>query len=117
MRASKVLRGHLQAQGRHRLSRVLQRDAGLEPRDDLRVVPGEVPAHPRRERRGHPLAELVATGRVRHIGLSEAGAATIRRAHVVHPVTALQTEYSLWTRGLEAELLPLLRQLGSDSLR
>src|SRR5437870_595978 len=58
------------------------------------------------------LAELVAAGKVRHIGLSEAGAATIRRAHVVHPVTALQTEYSLWTRGPEAELLPLLRELG-----
>src|SRR5437660_5371373 len=58
------------------------------------------------------LAELVAAGKVRHIGLSEAGAATIRRAHVVHPVSALQTEYSLWTRGPEAELLPLLRELG-----
>ena len=51
-------------------------------------------------------------GKVRHIGLSEADAATIRRAHAVHPVTALQTEYSLWTRDPEAELLPLLRKLG-----
>jgi aryl-alcohol dehydrogenase-like predicted oxidoreductase len=58
------------------------------------------------------LAELVAEGKVRHIGLSEAGPETIRRAHAVHPVTALQTEYSLWTRDPEAELLPLLRELG-----
>jgi aryl-alcohol dehydrogenase-like predicted oxidoreductase len=58
------------------------------------------------------LAELVAQGKVRHIGLSEAGPDTIRRAHATHPVTALQTEYSLWTRDPEAELLPLLRQLG-----
>ena len=47
-----------------------------------------------------------------HIGLSEAGPDTIRRAHAVHPITALQTEYSLWTRDPEAELLPLLRELG-----
>src|SRR5438094_6667576 len=59
------------------------------------------------------LAELVAEGKVRHIGLSEAGPATIRRAHAVHPVAALQTEYSLWTRDPETELLPLLRELGS----
>jgi aryl-alcohol dehydrogenase-like predicted oxidoreductase len=58
------------------------------------------------------LAELVAEGKVRHIGLSEAGAETIRRAHAVHPVAALQTEYSLWTRDVEPELLPLLRALG-----
>jgi len=58
------------------------------------------------------LAELVAEGKVRYIGLSEAGPSTIRRAHVVHPVTALQTEYSLWTRDPETELLPLLRELG-----
>ncbi|MFI1355381.1 aldo/keto reductase [Streptomyces sp. NPDC020898] len=58
------------------------------------------------------LAELVAEGKVRHIGLSEAGPATIRRAHAVHPVAALQTEYSLWTRDVEAEILPLLRELG-----
>jgi aryl-alcohol dehydrogenase-like predicted oxidoreductase len=57
------------------------------------------------------LAKLVAEGKVRHIGLSEAGPATIRRAHAAHPVTALQTEYSLWTRDPEAELLPLLREL------
>ena len=58
------------------------------------------------------LATLVAEGKVRYIGLSEAGAETIRRAHAVHPVAALQTEYSLWTRDPEAELLPLLRELG-----
>jgi aryl-alcohol dehydrogenase-like predicted oxidoreductase len=58
------------------------------------------------------LADLVAEGKVRHIGLSEAGPETIRRAHAVHPITALQTEYSLWTRDPEAELLPLLRELG-----
>ena len=58
------------------------------------------------------LARLVAEGKVRHIGLSEAAPATIRRAHAVHPLAALQTEYSLWARDPEAELLPLLRKLG-----
>ncbi len=58
------------------------------------------------------LAELVAEGKIRHIGLSEASPATIRRAHAVHPVAALQTEYSLWSRDPEAELLPALRELG-----
>lgn len=58
------------------------------------------------------LAELVAEGKVRHIGLSEASPSTIRRAHAVHPVAALQTEYSLWERHPEDELLPLLRELG-----
>jgi aryl-alcohol dehydrogenase-like predicted oxidoreductase len=58
------------------------------------------------------LAELVTEGKVLHIGLSEAGAETIRRAHAVHPIAALQTEYSLWTRDPEAELLPLFRELG-----
>jgi aryl-alcohol dehydrogenase-like predicted oxidoreductase len=58
------------------------------------------------------LAELVAQGKIGHIGLSEAGVATIRRAHAVHPVTALQSEYSLWTRDPEPEILPLLRELG-----
>ena len=57
------------------------------------------------------LATLVAEGKVRYIGLSEAGADTIRRAHAVHPIAALQTEYSLWTRDPEA-VLPLLRTLG-----
>lgn len=57
-------------------------------------------------------AELVAEGKIRGYGLSEASAATIRRAHAVHPVTALQTEYSLWTREVEAEILPTVRELG-----
>ncbi len=58
------------------------------------------------------MAELVAAGKVRHLGLSEASAATVRRAHAVHPVTALQTEYSLWTRDVETQTLPVLRELG-----
>jgi aryl-alcohol dehydrogenase-like predicted oxidoreductase len=58
------------------------------------------------------MAELVAAGKVRHLGLSEAGADTIRRAHAVHPITALQSEYSLFTRDLEDEILPVLRELG-----
>lgn len=58
------------------------------------------------------LAKLVAEGKIRHIGLSEAGPATIRRAHAIHPITALQTEYSLWSRDPETQLLPLLRELG-----
>jgi aryl-alcohol dehydrogenase-like predicted oxidoreductase len=57
------------------------------------------------------LAELVAEGKVRHIGLSEAWVKTIRRAHAVHPITALQSEYSLFTRDQEGEVLPLLREL------
>jgi aryl-alcohol dehydrogenase-like predicted oxidoreductase len=58
------------------------------------------------------LSELIAEGKVRYIGLSEAAPETIRRAHAVHPITALQTEYSLWTRDPEAEILPLVRELG-----
>jgi aryl-alcohol dehydrogenase-like predicted oxidoreductase len=58
------------------------------------------------------LAELITEGKIRHIGLSEAGAATIRRAHGVHPITAVQSEYSLWTRDLERAVLPVLRELG-----
>jgi aryl-alcohol dehydrogenase-like predicted oxidoreductase len=58
------------------------------------------------------LSELVREGKVRAIGLSEAAPETIRRAHAVHPLAALQTEYSLWTRDAEAEILPLVRQLG-----
>jgi aryl-alcohol dehydrogenase-like predicted oxidoreductase len=58
------------------------------------------------------LSEFVSAGKIRHIGLSEASPATIRRAHAVHPITALQTEYSLWTRDPEAEILPLVRELG-----
>ncbi|MBB4930590.1 aryl-alcohol dehydrogenase-like predicted oxidoreductase [Lipingzhangella halophila] len=58
------------------------------------------------------LSDLVSEGKIGHIGLSEAGVDTIRRAHAVHPVTALQSEYSLWTRDQEPEVLPLLRELG-----
>ncbi len=58
------------------------------------------------------LAELVAAGKIRHVGLSEASPRTIARAHAVHPIAALQTEYSLWTRDPEEEILPLLRRLG-----
>ena len=58
------------------------------------------------------MAELVRAGKVRHLGLSEAAPATIRRAQAVHPIAALQTEYSLWTRDVEAEILPLCQQLG-----
>jgi aryl-alcohol dehydrogenase-like predicted oxidoreductase len=56
--------------------------------------------------------ELIAEGKVRHFGLSEAGVQTIRRAHAVQPVTALQSEYSLWYRGPEAEIIPALEELG-----
>ena len=58
------------------------------------------------------MAELVAEGKIRHIGLSEAWVANIRRANAVHPITALQSEYSLWTRDPEQEVLPVLRELG-----
>jgi len=58
------------------------------------------------------MAALVAEGKVRFLGLSEAGEQTIRRAHAVHPITALQSEYSLWERNLEPRIIPLLRELG-----
>jgi len=58
------------------------------------------------------MKELVEAGKVRHLGLSEAGPETIRRAHAVHPITALQTEYSLWSRDPEDEILPTVRELG-----
>jgi aryl-alcohol dehydrogenase-like predicted oxidoreductase len=58
------------------------------------------------------MAELVREGTVRWLGLSEAGEATIRRAHAVHPISALQSEYSLWERNLEPRIIPLLRELG-----
>ena len=58
------------------------------------------------------MAELVRAGKVRFLGLSEAGEGTIRRAHAVHPIAALQSEYSLWERNLEARILPALRELG-----
>jgi aryl-alcohol dehydrogenase-like predicted oxidoreductase len=58
------------------------------------------------------MAELVDAGKIRFVGLSEASAATIRRAHDVHPISVLQSEYSLWTRGIEDEVLPTIRELG-----
>ena len=58
------------------------------------------------------VGELVRAGKVGYFGLSEAGAKTIRRAHAAFPVTALQSEYSLWERNLEPEIIPLLRELG-----
>ena len=58
------------------------------------------------------IAEMIEAGYVRHLGLSEVGADTIRRAHAVHPVSALQIEYSLMSRGVEAEILPVIRELG-----
>ncbi len=58
------------------------------------------------------MAELVEEGKVRHLGLSEASAATIRRANAVHPITAVQSEYSLWTRDLEQDVIPVLSELG-----
>jgi aryl-alcohol dehydrogenase-like predicted oxidoreductase len=58
------------------------------------------------------MADLVSAGKVRYVGLSEASAQTVRRAHAVHPITALQTEYSLWSRDVEDEILPTVRELG-----
>jgi aryl-alcohol dehydrogenase-like predicted oxidoreductase len=58
------------------------------------------------------MAELVKAGKIKYLGLSEASPATIRRAHKVHPITALQTEYSLWERHVENEILPTVRELG-----
>ena len=58
------------------------------------------------------MADMVREGKVRYLGLSEAGVANIRRAHAVHPISALQSEYSLWERNLEADVLPVLRELG-----
>jgi aryl-alcohol dehydrogenase-like predicted oxidoreductase len=82
-------------------------------RPDRPVLPApRRPEHPESRTTVSALAELVAEGKVLHIGLSEAGPETIRRAHAVHPVAARQTEYSLGTREPEAELLPLLRELG-----
>jgi len=58
------------------------------------------------------MADLVKAGKIKYIGLSEASPATIRRAHKIHPITALQTEYSLWERHIEKEILPTVRELG-----
>src|SRR4051812_34835160 len=58
------------------------------------------------------MAELVTAGKVKHLGLSEAGPDTIRRAHAVHPISALQSEYSLWSRDIEDGVVPTIRELG-----
>src|SRR6202044_3081116 len=58
------------------------------------------------------MSRLVEQGKVRYLGMSEAGASTIRRAHAVYPITALQNEYSLWTRDVEGEILSVCRELG-----
>ncbi|MEU0877622.1 aldo/keto reductase [Lentzea sp. NPDC005914] len=78
---------------------------------DLYYLHRRNPAVPIEDTMG-ALAELVAAGKIRHIGLSEVNADTLRRAHAVHPVAALQSEYSLWERSLEAKILPAARELG-----
>jgi aryl-alcohol dehydrogenase-like predicted oxidoreductase len=78
---------------------------------DLYYQHREDPSTPIEETVG-AMAELVGQGKVRHLGLSEASAETIRRAHAVHPITAVQSEYSLWTRDVEQEVLPTLQELG-----
>ncbi|HEX6677976.1 MAG TPA: aldo/keto reductase [Actinomycetes bacterium] len=78
---------------------------------DLYVMARRDPAVPVEETVG-AMAELVAAGKVRHLGLSEVGAQTLRQACAVHPIVALQSEYALWTRGIEAEILPAARELG-----
>ena len=62
--------------------------------------------------RCHRPSEVLRQGKVRHLGICKAGAATIRRAHATHPLSAVQIEYSLWTREVEAEILPLCEELG-----
>ncbi|MFD5830131.1 aldo/keto reductase [Lentzea sp. NPDC060358] len=74
----------------------------------LHRVPADTPI----EETVGAMAELVAEGKVRHLGLSEAGAETLRRAHAVHPITALQSEWSLWSRDIETEIVPTARELG-----
>ncbi|ANZ37796.1 aldo/keto reductase [Lentzea guizhouensis] len=74
----------------------------------LHRVPADTPI----EETVGAMAELVTEGKVRHLGLSEAGAETLRRAHAVHPITALQSEWSLWSRDIEAEIVPTARELG-----
>jgi aryl-alcohol dehydrogenase-like predicted oxidoreductase len=78
---------------------------------DLYIMARRDPAIPVEETVG-AMAETVAAGKARHLGLSEVGAETLRRACAVHPIAALQSEYALWTRGLEAEILPAARRLG-----
>ncbi len=74
----------------------------------LHRVPADTPI----EETVGAMSELVAEGKIRHIGLSEAGASTLRRANAVHQITALQSEWSLWSRDIEAEIVPVARELG-----
>ena len=90
--------------------RELARAAGVET-IDLYYQHRVDPETPIEETVG-AMAELVEAGKVRYLGLSEASAETIRRAHAVHPISALQSEYSLWTRDMEGTILPTLRELG-----
>jgi aryl-alcohol dehydrogenase-like predicted oxidoreductase len=78
---------------------------------DLYYIHGIDPTVPIEDTVG-AMAELKRQGKVRHVGICEAGAATIRRAHATHPIAAVQIEYSLWTRDVEAEILPLCEELG-----
>lgn len=78
---------------------------------DLYYLHRRDPAVPIEETVG-AMAEMVTAGKVRYLGLSEVNAGTLRRAHATHPISALQSEYSLWTRGLEREILPTARELG-----
>jgi aryl-alcohol dehydrogenase-like predicted oxidoreductase len=78
---------------------------------DLYIMARRDPAIPVEDTVG-AMAELVTAGKVRHLGLSEAGARTLRAACAVHPIAALQSEYALWTRGIEDEILPVARRLG-----
>ena len=106
------------ARGRERPARVRARPAATTRCKRLGVDHIDLyyqhrvdPATPIEETVG-AMAELVAAGKVRYLGLSEAAPETIRRAHAVHPISALQTEYSLFARDPEAEILPTLRELG-----
>src|ERR1035441_7618953 len=83
---------------------------GLDPFDLYYQHRGD--AETRMEETVGAMAELVKAGKVKYLGLSEASPATIRRGHKVHPITALQTEYSLWERHVEKDILPTVRELG-----
>ena len=98
------------ARARPRGSRRLARRLGTD-HIDLLYQHRVDPAVPIEDTVG-AMAELVREGKVRFLGLSEAGEQTIRRAHAVHPISALQSEYSLWERNLEPHIIPLLRELG-----
>ena len=101
-----------QRQARVRARRLRRVARAARRRHDRPLLPApRRPAVPIEETVG-AMAELVEAGKVRYLGLSEAAPETIRRAHAVHPISALQTEYSLWSREPEAEILPTIRELG-----